>query len=80
MNCKYVGHNRLEDTCFHQVVAQRGLRQHTQEPWTARCLGKASIHSIHLEGKNKHHIKHVQTLEHNSKRGKTKIKENKIKL
>jgi hypothetical protein len=24
---------------------------------------------MHLEGKNEHHIEHVQTLEHNSKRG-----------
>jgi hypothetical protein len=63
-----VGHDRSEDTCLHQVVAQRDLRQHTQEPRVARFLNKASIHSIHLESKNEHHIKHVQTLEHNSKR------------
>jgi hypothetical protein len=64
-----VGHDRSEDTCLHQVVAQRDPRQHTQEPRAARCLNKASMHSIHLEGKqNEHHIKHVQTLAHNSKR------------
>jgi hypothetical protein len=45
---KYVGHNRSEDTCLHQVVAQVDLRQHTQEPWAARCLNKVIIHSIHL--------------------------------
>jgi hypothetical protein len=38
-----------EDTCLHQVAAQEGLQQHTQEPWTARCLNKASMHSMHLE-------------------------------
>jgi hypothetical protein len=27
-----VGHNRLEDTSLHHVVAQEDLRQHTQEP------------------------------------------------
>jgi hypothetical protein len=31
MNYK-VGHDRSEDTCLHQVIAQRDLRQHTQEP------------------------------------------------
>ena len=62
-----MGHDRSEDTCLHQVVAQKGLQQHTQESRTARCLSKASIHSIHLESKNEHHIKHVQTLEYNSK-------------
>jgi hypothetical protein len=43
-----MGHNGSEDTCLHQVVAQEGLPQHTQEPRTARCLNKAIIHSIHL--------------------------------
>jgi hypothetical protein len=43
------------------------LRQHTQEPRAARCLNKAIIHSIHLESTNEQHIKHEQTLEHNSK-------------
>jgi hypothetical protein len=62
-----IGQDRIEDTCLHQVVAQRDLRQHTQEPRAARCLNKASIHSIHFEGKNEHHITHVQTLAHNSK-------------
>jgi hypothetical protein len=45
---KYVGHNRSDDTCLHQVVAQEDLQQHTQEPWTACCLNKAIMHSIHL--------------------------------
>jgi hypothetical protein len=45
---KYVGHNRSEDTCLHQVVAQEYLQQHTQEPQNARCLNKAIMHSIHL--------------------------------
>jgi hypothetical protein len=45
---KYLGHNRSEDTCLHHVVAQEDLRQHTQEPRTARCLNKAIMHSIHL--------------------------------
>jgi hypothetical protein len=58
----------FEDTCLHQVVAQRDLRQHTQEPRAALCLSKASIHSIHLEGKNEHHITHVRILAHNSRR------------
>jgi hypothetical protein len=62
-----VGHDRSEDTCLHQVVAQRDLRQHTQEPRAARCLNKTIIHSIHLESTNEHHIRHVQALEHNSK-------------
>jgi hypothetical protein len=62
-----VGHDRSEDTCLHQVTAHRDLRQHTQESRAARCLSKAIIHSIHLENKNEHHIKHVQTLEYNSK-------------
>jgi hypothetical protein len=44
-----MGHNGSEDTCLHQVVAQGGLQQHTQEPRTARCLNKAIMHSIHLE-------------------------------
>jgi hypothetical protein len=60
-----VGHDRSEDTCLHQVVAQRDLRQHTQEPQAARYLNKVIIHSIHLESTNEQHIKHVQTLEHN---------------
>jgi hypothetical protein len=67
-----VGHDRSEDTCLYQVVAQRDLRQHTQEPRATRCLNKVSIHSIHLESKNEHHIKHVQTLESQLKRGNTK--------
>jgi hypothetical protein len=46
------------------MVAQGGLQQHTQEPRTAHCLNKASMHSIHLESTNEHHIKHVQALEH----------------
>jgi hypothetical protein len=62
-----VGYDRSKDTCFHQVVAQRDLRQHTQEPRATRCLNKAIIHSIHLESTNEHHIKHVPTLEHISK-------------
>jgi hypothetical protein len=62
-----VGHDRSEDTCLHQVVAQRDLRQHTQEPRAVRCLNKASIHSIHLESTNEHHIKHTPTLENISK-------------
>jgi hypothetical protein len=37
-----------EDTCLHQVVAQKDLRQHAQEPRAARRLNKAIIHSIHL--------------------------------
>jgi hypothetical protein len=45
---KYVGHNRSEDTCLHQIVAQGDLQQHTQEPRAAHCLNKAIIHSIHL--------------------------------
>jgi hypothetical protein len=49
VNYKVVRHNRLDDTCLHQVVAQEGLRQHTQEPQTARCLNKAIMHSIHLD-------------------------------
>jgi hypothetical protein len=48
-------------------VAQRDLQQHTQEPRAALCLSKASIHSIHLVGKNEYHITHVQILAHNSK-------------
>jgi hypothetical protein len=32
-----------------------------------RCLNKAIIHSIYLESTNEQHIKHVQTLERNSK-------------
>jgi hypothetical protein len=60
----YVGHNRSKDTFLHQVVAQGGLQQHTQEPRTARCLNKASMHSIRLESTNEHHTKHVQTLKH----------------
>jgi hypothetical protein len=60
----YVGHNGSEDTCLHQVAAQGGLQQHTQEPRTARCLNKASMHSIHLESTNEHHTKHLQILEH----------------
>jgi hypothetical protein len=51
----------LEDTCLHQVVAQGGLQQHTQEPQTACCLNKASMHSINLESTNEQHTKHVQT-------------------
>jgi hypothetical protein len=39
---KYLGHDRLEDTCLHEVVAQEDLQQHTQEPRTARCLNKGS--------------------------------------
>jgi hypothetical protein len=62
-----MGHNGLEDTCLHQVVAQGGLHQHTQEPRTARCLNKAIIHSIHLESTNEQHTIHVQTLEYISK-------------
>jgi hypothetical protein len=42
----------------------RGIFGNTQEPRAARCLSKASIHSIHLEGKNEDHITHVQTLDH----------------
>jgi hypothetical protein len=49
---KYVGDNRSKDTCLHQVVAQEGLQQHTQEPRTARCLNKAIMHSIHLVNDN----------------------------
>jgi hypothetical protein len=64
MNYKYVGHNGSEDTCLHQVVAQEGIQQHTQEPRTARCLNKAIICSIHLESTNEQHTKHVQTLEY----------------
>jgi hypothetical protein len=45
---KYVGHNRSENTCLHQVIAQEDIRQHTQEPQDDRCLNKAIIHSIHL--------------------------------
>jgi hypothetical protein len=45
---KYVGHNRSEDTCLHQVVAQGDLQQHTQEPRAARCLNTTIMHSIHL--------------------------------
>jgi hypothetical protein len=45
---KYVGHNRSEDTCLHQVVAQGDLQQHTQEPRATRCQNKAIIHSIDL--------------------------------
>ena len=56
-----MGHNGSEDTCLHQVVAQGGLQQHTQEPQTARCLNKAIIHSIHLESTNEQHTKHVHT-------------------
>jgi hypothetical protein len=56
-----VGHSRSEDTCLHQVVAQGGLQQHTQEPRTARCLNKASMHSIHLESTTEQHTKHVQS-------------------
>jgi hypothetical protein len=63
-----MGHNGSEYTCLHQVVAQGGLQQHTQEPQTARCLNKAIIHSIHLESTNEQHTKHVQTLEYISKR------------
>ena len=48
MNYNYVGNNRLEDTCLHQVIAQEDLQQHTQEPRTARFLNKAIMHSIHL--------------------------------
>jgi hypothetical protein len=68
VNYKYVGHNGSEDTFLHQVVAQGGLQQHTQEPRTARCLNKAIIHSIRLESTNEQHTKHVQTLEYISKR------------
>jgi hypothetical protein len=68
VNYKYVGHNGSEDTCLHQVVAQGGLQQRTQEPRTARCLNKVIIHSIHLESTNEQHIKHVQTLDYISKR------------
>jgi hypothetical protein len=49
MNYKVVGHNRSEDTCLHQVVAQEDLRQHTQEPRVAHCLRKAIMHSTHLD-------------------------------
>ena len=59
-----MGHNRLEETCLHQVVAKEDLRQHTQEPWTARCLNKAIMHSIHLESTNEQHTKYVQSSEH----------------
>jgi hypothetical protein len=45
---KYVGHNRSEDTCLYQVVAQGDFRQHTQEPRVARYLNKVIIHSKHL--------------------------------
>jgi hypothetical protein len=62
-----VGHNRSEDTCLHQVVAQEDLHQHTQEPQTAHCLNKAIMHSIPLINDNKQHINHVQTWEHISK-------------
>jgi hypothetical protein len=71
VNQKVVGHNRLENTCLHQVVSKGGLQQHTQESRTARCLNKASMHSIHLESTNEHHTKHVQTLEHILKRHNT---------
>jgi hypothetical protein len=50
-----------EDTCLHQVVAQEGLQQHTQEPRTACYLNKANMHSIHLESTNEQYTKHVQT-------------------
>jgi hypothetical protein len=63
---KYVGHNRSEDTCLHQVVAQEDLRQHTQEPRAARCLNKTIIHSIHLEKTDEQYTKHVQSSEHKS--------------
>jgi hypothetical protein len=66
MNYK-VGHDRSEDTCLHQVVAQRDLWQHTQEPRVARCLNKVGMHSIHMESTNEHHIKHIPTLENISK-------------
>jgi hypothetical protein len=56
-----IGHSRSEGTCLHQVVAQGGLQQHTQESRTARCLNKASMHSIHLESTNELHTKHVQS-------------------
>jgi hypothetical protein len=62
-----IGRNGSEDACLYQVVSQRDLRQRTQEPRAARCLNKATIHSIHLESTNEQHIKHVQTLEHISK-------------
>jgi hypothetical protein len=45
---KYVGHNKSEDTCLHQVVAQEDLQQHTQEPRTACCLNKTIRHSINF--------------------------------
>jgi hypothetical protein len=48
MNYK-VRHSRSEDTCLHQIAAQKGLRQHTQEPRVARRLNKAIMHSIHLD-------------------------------
>jgi hypothetical protein len=54
-------HDRSEDTCLHQVVAQEDLRQHTQESRAARCLNKAIVHSLHLESTNKQHTKHVQS-------------------
>jgi hypothetical protein len=68
MNYKYVVHNRSEDTCLHQVVAQEDLRKHALEPRAARCLNKAIIHSIHLEMINEQHTNHVQTMEHISRK------------
>jgi hypothetical protein len=59
MNYKYVGHNRPEDTCLHQVVAQEDLRQHAQEPRAARCLNKAITHSIHLNRDKKQYTKQI---------------------
>jgi predicted ATPase len=59
-----MGRNRSEDTCLHQVVAQEGLRQHTQEPWAACCLNKAIMHSIQLDRDKEQYTKQMQSSEH----------------
>ena len=56
-----MGHNGLEDTCLHQTADQGLLLQLPRETQTARCLNKASMHSIHLESTKEQHTKHVQT-------------------
>ena len=75
-----MGHNGSEYTCLHQVVAQGGLQQHTREPWTARCLNKASMHSIHLESTNEHHTKHVQNIGTYLKRTQYYLRDNEFKV
>jgi hypothetical protein len=77
VNYNYVGHNGSEDTCLHQVVAQEGLQQHTQEPQAARCLRKAVMHSTHLDNDKKQYTKHVQSSEHKLERT-VKTQEGKI--